>query len=97
MEKERKEIGKRFRKLEKIVRKIGMGFCRILRSPGVGVIYGTAVMARRTGRRGPRCARDSRHGGRPRRWEGTRGAGPGAGGAGGIRGTRAGVRGRDSD
>jgi hypothetical protein len=38
---------------------------------------------------GPRCARDSRHGGRPRRWGGTRGCFPGAGGAGGIRGTRA--------
>jgi hypothetical protein len=43
------------------------------------VIYGTAVMARRTGRQGPRRARDSRHGGRPRRWEGMRGCWPGCG------------------
>jgi hypothetical protein len=38
---------------------------------------------------GPRRARDSRHGGRPRRWEARMGAGQIAGGAGGIRGTRA--------
>jgi hypothetical protein len=65
--------------------------------PGVGVIYGTAVMARRTGRkdRGVRGIPDTvadRGVGKARV-----GAGPGAGGAGEIRGTRAGVRGRDSD
>jgi hypothetical protein len=57
--------------------------------------FGTAVMARQTGRRGPRRARDSGtvadHGVGKARVD----AGPGAGGAGGIRGTRAGARGRD--
>jgi hypothetical protein len=61
------------------------------------VIYGMAVMARRTGRRDrgvrgiPGTVAD--------RGVGTArvDAGPGAGGAGGIRGTRAGVRGRDGD
>jgi hypothetical protein len=38
---------------------------------------------------GPWRARDSWHGGRPRRWEAHVGVGPSAGGAGGIRGTRA--------
>jgi hypothetical protein len=63
----------------------------------VGVIFGAAVMARRTGQRDrgvrgiPGTVAD--HGvGKARV-----GAGPGAGGAGGIRGTRAGVRGGDGD
>jgi hypothetical protein len=56
---------------------------------GVGVIFGTAVMARRTGRRDrgvrgiPGMVAD-RGAGKARV-----GAGQGAGGAGGIRGTRA--------
>jgi hypothetical protein len=59
---------------------------------GVGVIFGTAVMARRP------CQRDRGMRGIPGtvadRGAGKAcvGAGPGAGGAGGIRGTRAGVR-----
>jgi hypothetical protein len=62
--KERKRNWEKFRKLGKIVRKIGgRVFAGFYDFPGVGVIYGTAVMARRTGRQGPRCARDSRHGG----------------------------------
>jgi hypothetical protein len=39
---------------------------------GVSVIFGTAVMARRTGWR-DRGVRDSQRGGRPWRWGGTRG------------------------
>jgi hypothetical protein len=59
------------------------------------VIFGTAVMARRTGRRDrgvrriPGTVADHGVG------KACVDAGPGAGGAGGIRGTRAGVRGRD--
>jgi hypothetical protein len=56
--------------------KLGEEFCGILRFPGVGVIFGTTVMARRTWPAGPRRARDSRHGGRPRCWGGTRGCWP---------------------
>jgi hypothetical protein len=61
----------------------------------VGVIFGTTVMARRTGRwdrgvRGIPGTVADRDAGKARV-----GAGPGAGGAGGIRGTRAdGERGR---
>jgi hypothetical protein len=56
--------------------------------PGVGVIFGTAVMARRTGRRdrgvrGIPVVVADRGAGAARV-----GDGPGAGGAGGIRGTR---------
>jgi hypothetical protein len=64
---------------------------------GVGVIFGTAVMARRSGRRDrgvrgiPGTVADRGVG------KARVGAGPGAGGVGGIRGTRAGVRGRDGD
>jgi hypothetical protein len=65
--------------------------------PIVGVIFGTAVMARRFGRRdrGVRGIPGTvahRGVGKARV-----GAGPGAGGVGGIHGTRVGVRGRDSD
>jgi hypothetical protein len=105
-EKEGKEKEKRRKKMEKgkekgleirkIAREIrGKRFCGVFRIPGVGVIFGTAVMARWTGRRdrgmcgipgavanhgaGVACV----------------GAGPSAGGAGGIRGTRVeGERGR---
>jgi hypothetical protein len=62
-----------------------------------GVNSGTAVMARRTGRRDrgvrgiPGTVADRGVG------KACVGVGPGAGGAGEIRGTRAGVRGRDSD
>jgi hypothetical protein len=58
--------------------------------PGVGVIYGTALMARRTGRRDrgvrviPGTVADRGVG------KARVGAGPGADGAGGIRGTRTG-------
>jgi hypothetical protein len=60
--------------------------------PGVGAFSGTAVMARRTGRRDrgvrgiPGTVADRGIG------KARMGAGLGAGGAGGIRGTRAGVR-----
>jgi hypothetical protein len=63
----------------------------------VGVIFGTAVMARRSGRRYrgvrgiPGTVADRGVG------KGRVGAGPGAGGAGGICGTRVGVRERDGD
>jgi hypothetical protein len=62
---------------------------------GVGVIFGTAVMARRTGRRDRGVCgipgTVANHGAAKARV----GAGPGAGGVGGIRGTRAdGERGR---
>jgi hypothetical protein len=47
-----KEIGKRFRKLGKIARNFReKDFAGFFRFPGVSVIFGTAVMARRTGRR----------------------------------------------
>jgi hypothetical protein len=68
--------------------KLGEGFCGIFRFPGVGVIFGTAVMARRTGRRDrgvrriPGTVADCGAG------KARVSAGPGAGGAGGIRGTR---------
>jgi hypothetical protein len=95
---ERKEIGKSFRKLGKIVREIrGRVFAEFFLFPGVGAFSGTAVMARWTGRRDrgvrgiPGTVADRGVG------KARVGAGPGAGGAGGIRGTRAGVRGRGSD
>jgi hypothetical protein len=70
----------------------GKGFCGILRFPGVGAIFGTTVMARRTGRRdrgvrGISGTVADRGVGKARV-----GSRPGAGGAGEIRGTRAGVR-----
>jgi hypothetical protein len=72
-----------------MVRKLGGRFCGIFRFPGVGVIFGTAVMARRTGRRdrGVRGIPDTvaDRGAEKARAS----AGPGAGSAGGIRGTRA--------
>jgi hypothetical protein len=47
-----KEIGKRFRKLGKLLWKLGRKvLVGVFRFPGVGVIFGTVVMARRTGRR----------------------------------------------
>jgi hypothetical protein len=70
--------------------KIGGRFCGFFfRFPGVGVIFGAVVMARRTGRRDrgvrgiPGTVADRGAG------EACVGAGPSAGGAGGIRGTRA--------
>jgi hypothetical protein len=84
-----KKIGKSFRKIRRISREIrGKVFVGFSGFSGVSVIFGTVVMARRTGRRD--------HGvrGTPvveadRGAEAARvGDGPGAGGAGGIRGTR---------
>jgi hypothetical protein len=46
-----KEIGKRYRKLGKLLGKLGGRICGVFRFPGVSVIFGKAVMARRTGRR----------------------------------------------
>jgi hypothetical protein len=75
--------------------KLGERFCGVFRFPGVGVIFGTAVMVRRTGRRdrgvrGISGTVADRGAGVARV-----GAGLNAGGAGGIRGTRAeGGRGR---
>jgi hypothetical protein len=72
-----------------LLEKLGGTYCGVFRFPGVGVIFGTAVMARRTGRRDrgvrgiPGMVADC--GARVARV----GAGPSAGGAGGIRGTRA--------
>jgi hypothetical protein len=69
--------------------------CGVFRFSGVSVIFGTAVMVRRTGRRdrdvrGIPGAMADRGAGAARV-----GDGPSAGGAGGIRGTRAeGERGR---
>jgi hypothetical protein len=75
--------------------KLGGRFCGVFRFPGVGVIFGTAVMARRTvrqdrGVRGiPGTVADRGAG------EARVGASPSAGGADGILGTRAeGERGR---
>jgi hypothetical protein len=78
-----------------LLKKLGRRVLRGFPISGVGVIFGTAVMARRTGRRGRGMRRifgtvADRGAGKARV-----GAGPGAGGAGGIRGTRAdGERGR---
>jgi hypothetical protein len=75
--------------------KLGGRICGVFRFPGVRVIFGTAVMARRTGQRdrdvrGIPGAVADRSAGAARV-----GDGPSAGGAGGIRGTRAeGERGR---
>jgi hypothetical protein len=45
-----KELGKRFKKFRKIVRNFrGNDFAGFFRFPGVSVIFGTVVMARRTG------------------------------------------------
>jgi hypothetical protein len=77
--------------------KLGEGFCGIFPISGRRRDLRDGGDGEADRPSGPRHARDSRHGGRPRRWEGTRGAGLGAGGAGGIRGTRAGVRWRDGD
>jgi hypothetical protein len=75
--------------------KLGGRFCGVFRFPGVGVIFGTVVMARRTGRRNrgvhgiPGTVADRNDG------VARVGAGLSAGGAGGIRGTRTeGERGR---
>jgi hypothetical protein len=67
----------------------GKGFAGFFRFPGVGVIFGTAVMARRTNQRDrgvrgiPSTVADRGAG------EACVGAGLNAGGAGGIHGTRA--------
>jgi hypothetical protein len=73
----------------------GKRFCGVFRFPGVGVIFGTAVMARRTDRRDrgvcgiPGTVADRGVG------EACVGAGPSAGSASGIRVTRfEGERGR---
>jgi hypothetical protein len=90
-----KEIGKRFRKLGKLLGKLGVRICGVFRFPGVSVIFGMAVMARRTGRRDRGVRRipdamDNRGAGAARV-----GDGPSAGGDGGIHGTHAeGERGR---
>jgi hypothetical protein len=48
-----KKIGKSFRKIRRISREIrGKVFAGFSGFSGVGVIFGTAVIARRTGRRG---------------------------------------------
>jgi hypothetical protein len=91
-----KEIGKSFRKIRRISREIrGRVFCGFSGFLCVTLIFGTAVMARRTSRRdrgvrGIPGAVADRGAGAARV-----GDGPSAGGAGGIRGTRAeGERGR---
>jgi hypothetical protein len=93
---EKRKIGKRrrkgFRNLGEFLGKFGgrrKGILRGFPVSGVSVIFGTAVMARRTGRwdRGvsgiPGVVADSGAG-----WHAV-GDGPSSGGAGGIRGTRA--------
>jgi hypothetical protein len=84
-----KEIGEKFGKLGKLLGKLGGRVLRGFPISGVGMIFGTVVMARRTGRRdrGVRGIHGTvaDHGAR----EACVGAGPSAGGAGGIRGTRA--------
>jgi hypothetical protein len=88
-----KEIGKSFRKIRRISREIRgrvfVGFCGFSCFSGVGVIFGTAVLARRTGRR-DRGMRGIPGAVADRGAEATRvGDGPSTGGAGRIRGTRA--------
>jgi hypothetical protein len=85
-----RKIEKGFRKLGEFLGKLGEGVLRIfLGFSDTGVNSGTAVMARRTGRRGrgvrgiPDAVAD-RDAGAARV-----GDGPSVGGAGGIRGTRA--------
>jgi hypothetical protein len=75
--------------------KIGRSICGVFRFSGVSVIFGTAVMARRTGRQ-DRDVRGIPGAVADRSARATRvGEGPSAGGAGGIHGTRAeGERGR---
>jgi hypothetical protein len=72
MGKERKEIEKKFRKLEKIVRKIGEGFlwCLMISGRRRGLRDGGDGEADRPA--GPRRARDSRHGGTCGCWSGCR-------------------------
>jgi hypothetical protein len=89
-----KEIGEKSREFGNSLGKIREGFCGVFRFPGVGVIFGPAMMARRTGRR------DRGVRGIPGRWPtaalGRRaGARPGCG-AGGNRGTRIGEREREN-
>jgi hypothetical protein len=85
-----KKIGKSFRKIRRISREIrGKVFAGFSSFSGVGVIFGTAVMARRTGRRdrgvrGIPVVVADRNAGAARVSDG-----PGVGGAGGIRGTLA--------
>jgi hypothetical protein len=85
-----KEIGKNFRKIRRISREFrGRVFCGFSGFSGIGAIFGTAVIARRTGRRDrgvrgiPGAAADRSPG------VARVGDGPSAGDAGGIRGTRA--------
>jgi hypothetical protein len=77
--------------------KLEEGFCGIFPVSGRRRVFRDGGDGEADRPAGPWRARDSRHGGRPRRWEGVHGCWPGASGAGGIRGTSAGVRGRDSD
>jgi hypothetical protein len=84
-----KKIGKSFRKIRRISREIrGKVFAGFSGFSGIGVIFGTVVMARRTGRR------DHGGAGFPAWWPTTvlgrhaMGDGPSAGGAGGIRDMR---------
>jgi hypothetical protein len=81
-----KKIGKSFRKIRRISREFrGKVFAGFSGFSGVGVIFGTAVMAKRIGRR------DRSGAGFPSWWPTAArvGDGPGASGAGGIRNTRA--------
>jgi hypothetical protein len=82
------EIGKKSREFGRLLGKLREGFAGVFHFPGVGVIFGTAVTARRTGRR------DRGVRGIPGRWP-TAALGRCAGarprcGAGGNRGTRVG-------
>jgi hypothetical protein len=79
MGKERKEIGKKFRKLGKIVREIRGRFWRDFLISGRRRDLRDGGDGEADRPSGPRRARDSRHGGRPQRWEGTRGCWPGCG------------------
>jgi hypothetical protein len=89
-----KEIGEKFREFGKSLGKFREGFCGVFRFPGVGGIFGPAMMARRTGRRvrgvrgisgrWPTAALGRRAGARPRC------------GAGGNRGMRIGEREREN-
>jgi hypothetical protein len=78
MEKEKKRNrGRDFRKSGKLLGKLGEGFCGIFPISGRRRVFRDGGDGEADRPSGPRHARDSRHGGRPRRWKGTRGCWPG--------------------
>jgi hypothetical protein len=78
MKKEKKRNrGRVFRKSGKLLGKLGEGFRGIFSISGRRRVFRDGGDGEADRPSGPQRARDSRHGGRPRHWEGTCGCWPG--------------------